>query len=213
MERIERVENSQSRTAFCNKKQFLNQHTLRSNGRPSSVHSDTVDLANSSVPVTVKEMEEQTIEDETKVSTEKKEDTDSAMDSAEPLNEEANANGNCDNGQVTPTSDALSSPPLCNGNHSDNDSLLTESNRPDSTLVNGTKATDDKTDSVGESKTDEREDNGAMKSKKTRKNGFINGLEKMLESIADKSLKADAITASPNSQTNGELSAAATQQF
>lgn len=101
--------------------------------------------------------------DKTNSKHDKKEDNDSAMDTSEATNSKH------ENGLATPTSEALSSPPTCNGNHSDTDSLLTEPKKPE----------------IKKQKLDNDSELIERSVQHSLRNGYINGLEKMIENISD----------------------------
>lgn len=84
-------------------------------------------------------------------------------------NNNHSTNGRLENGQDTPVSESGSSPPSCNGNHSDTDSVTTEPSRINpETLKMGM---NNKLNGMGDVKD--------VSKSKVRKNGFVNGLEKV----------------------------------
>ena len=174
-----------------------------SNQQPISASSANQEDQISSVPQVVEALGESSTKKATSITSEKKEDVDSAMDTGEACNDVTSSSEKLNNGHATPTSDSLSSPPLCNGNHSDNDSLLAESSKANSKLVNGT--TDAKSDingSAPESKVDPKAGGDTINSKTFTKNGCINVLEKMFKDLVDNNKKGETIT---DNQIQGKL--------
>lgn len=101
-------------------------------------------------------------------------DVDSAMDTNEapPSHESEKTNG------ITTDTQSVNSPALCNGNHSDTDSLLTEpTNKHSSKSSTITKPT------VNGKINESGGGDSLTKPLPLMKNGILNGLERMLESI------------------------------
>lgn len=113
------------------------------------------------------------------------EDNDSAMDTSEPgplSHDSSKSNGSKENGQASPSDTLNSPPPLCNGNVSDTDSLLTEPTKAHHHLLNGVTGKEAESRGVF----DKRMVSGGGDAEPTippLKNGFLNGLEKMIANI------------------------------
>ena len=108
----------------------------------------------------------------------KDEDRDSAMgtsDSGAPHSLDSNKSNDVKENGATTSSDTLSSPPLCNGHSSDTDSFLVEGRQSD-----------------GKSLVASRMNGGGdcVKTRPPSKNGFINGLEKLIADIPDDKSKS-----------------------
>lgn len=205
--RIERVENSSVQAGTATEEKPPNQNSSSPNQHPSTEtpanqqplsKESPSEKQSDSLPATLVEMQEPTTNEKIKIGEETKDDNDSAMDTTEPTNPSTPSNGKLNNGHATPNSESLGSPPLCNGNHSDNDSLLTESNsKVSDKLVNGTANSPDIADIVARKKIDTKAGGDTIANSKIFPiNGCINGLEKMLQNIADKTIKEDSFPSS-----------------